>query len=155
MINSKNVLLSSHGTEGAQAAERAALAMCTEDAVLNHLYVVPDLWKDMMGDDWLNNGVSRDRFGRYIESELGKEVDEHISRVREQAELKGIQYHCQIVLGKPEQCLTNASNASDYDLIVMGSPRPKGMPGIRSRMTTDALTKNISTPILIVPFPND
>jgi nucleotide-binding universal stress UspA family protein len=153
MMNAKNILLPSHGTEGAQAAERAALAMCTAESTLNHLLVVPDFWKGMMGDDWLNNGSSRDRYARYLESELGKEVDEHISRVKAQAEAKGIKYHCEIVLGSPEQCLTNACDETQYDLVVMGSPRPKGKPGLRSRMATDKISKQISIPVLKVPYP--
>ena len=155
MMNSKNVLLSSHGTEGAQAAERAAIAMCGADASINHLLVIPDLWKDMMGDDWLNNGVTRDRYGRYIESELGKEIDEHIARVRQQAEEKGIHYNCKVILGKPDKCLTNACDETKYDLVIMGSPRPKGISGIRSRMTTEPLAQKLTSPLLIVPYPND
>jgi len=155
MINSKNVLLSSHGTEGAQAAERAVIEMCGTDATINHLLVVPDLWKDMMGDDWLNNGSSRDRYGRYLETELGKEIDEHISRVRKQAEEKGIRYNCEVILGKPDKCLTNACNETSYDLVVLGSPRPKGVSGIRSRMITEPLTQKLNSPLLIVPYPND
>lgn len=153
MNSSKNILLSSHGTEGAQAAERMALEMCTENASINHLVVVPDLWKDMMGDDWLNNGITRDRYGRYIESELGREIDQHIQRVQSQAETRGISYHCEIVVGKPDTCLTQACKDANYDLVVMGSPRPKGKPGLRSRMATEPLTKSLDTPLLIVPYP--
>ena len=155
MISSKNVLLSSHGTNGAQAAERAAIAMCETDATIDHLLVVPDLWKDMMGDDWLNNGVTRDRYGRYIESELGKEIDGHISRVRQQAEEKGIHYQCKVILGKPDQCLTSACRENNYDMVIMGSPRPKGISGIRSRMTTEPLAQKLTSPLLIVPYPNE
>ena len=154
MNTAKSILLSSHGTTGAQAAERMAIELCADNATINHLVVIPDLWKDMMGDDWLNNGVSRDRFGRYIESELGREVDEHCERVRQQAETKGIRYSCEIVLGKPDKCLTQACQDTEYDLVVMGSPRPKGVPGLRSRMATDPLAKNIKAPLLIVPYPN-
>ncbi|MDH5391754.1 MAG: universal stress protein [Gammaproteobacteria bacterium] len=155
MISSKNVLLSSHGTDGAQAAERAAIAMCETEATIKHLLVVPDLWKDMMGDDWLNNGSTRDRYGRYIESELGKEIDTHISRVRQQAEEKGIHYHCEVILGKPDKCLANACKEAHYDMVIMGSPRPKGVAGLRSRMTTGPLAETISSPLLIVPYPDE
>lgn len=155
MFQSKNILLSSHGTVGAQAAERMAIELCDAESAIHHLVVVPDLWKGMMGDDWLNNGVSRDRYGRYVESELGRDIDQHSERLRSQVEEKGIHYSVEIVLGKPDKCLVDACDKGDYDLVVMGSPRPKGKPGLRSRMTTEPLTQALSMPLLIVPYPND
>ncbi len=150
----QNILLSSHGTEGARAAERMAIELAPPDATLHHLIVVPDLWKGMMGDDWLNNGVSRDRYARYLESELGKEVEEHCERVQHQAEEKGIRYRKTVVLGKPEACLLKRCQEEEYDLVVMGSPRPRGTPGIRSRMATDRVTRALPVPLLLVPHPN-
>lgn len=152
---SKHILLSSHGTVGAQAAERMVFELCTQGTAIHHLIVVPELWKGMMGDDWLNNGVTRDRYARYLESELGREIDEHCERIRNQAKEKGAHYSSEIVLGKPDQCLINACNDTAYDLVVIGSPRPKGIPGLRSRMATEPLAKALSLPLLIVPYPND
>ncbi|UCC55451.1 MAG: universal stress protein [Gammaproteobacteria bacterium] len=155
MNSSKNILLASHGTDGAQAAERMATALCTEHGHIHHLFVVPDLWKGMMGDDWLNNRITRDRFGRYLESELGREIDEHCSRVQDQAEERGLRYTCDIMLGKPEKCLLNVSRNASYDLIIMGSPRPKGIPGLRSRMSLEPLVRGLAIPLLIAPYPDD
>lgn len=155
MTNANQVLLASHGTEGAQAAETAAIAACANNATLTHLIVVPSLWKDMMGDDWLNNGISRDRFARHLESELGREIDEHRERVQKQSESHHLQYRCDIVIGEPDQCLVNACQQIPYDLVVMGSPRPKGKPGLRSRMATDKVTRQLSAPLLMIPYPNE
>ena len=154
MNNSNRVLLASHGTEGAQAAERMALQLCREGSHIHQLVVVPDLWKGMTGDDWLNNGSTRDRFRRYLESELEKEVREHVERVRENAEAQQIEYSAEVMVGKPVQCLIEAQEYAEYDLVVMGSPRPKNKQGLRSRMTTEPLVKKLSSPLLIVPFPD-
>lgn len=148
------VLLASHGTEGALAAELAALDACAAGATLTHLIVVPELWKDMMGDDWLNNGVSRDRFARYLESELGNEIEQHRARVETAAQQHQVLYHCDIVMGKPDKCLVDACQVNHYELVVTGSPRPKGKAGLRSRMMTDHVIKNLCTPLLIVPYPD-
>lgn len=156
MNTATQILLASHGTEGAMAAEQAAINVCCEQgARLHHLIVVPTLWQGMTGDDWLNNGSTRDTFRRYLESEIGKEVDEHIARVKQMAEVKGLQYSKQIVLGEPDECLLKATDNDEYDLVVMGSPRPKGKPGLRSRMLTKPLTRALKTPVLMVPFPNE
>ena len=40
----------------------------------------------MTGDDWLNNGSTRDRFRRYLESELDSEVNANCERVQKEAE---------------------------------------------------------------------
>jgi len=155
MQTAHHVLLASHGTEGAQAAERMALSVCAEGAEIHHLIVVPDLWQGMTGDDWLNNGSTRDTYRRYLESELGREVDQECERLRKEIETQGLRYSKEIVVGKPDECLIKASKSGQYDLVVMGSPRPKGKKGLRSRMATKSLTGALATPLLVVPYPND
>jgi hypothetical protein len=44
-MNPKNILCASHGTDGARAAEAAALELCGTGTALHHLIVVPDFWK--------------------------------------------------------------------------------------------------------------
>ena len=60
--NAKNILLASHGTIGAQAAEQAAFNMCRKNTQITHLIVIPKFWKDILGDDWLNNDCTRNKF---------------------------------------------------------------------------------------------
>jgi nucleotide-binding universal stress UspA family protein len=150
----QNILLASHGTAGAQAAERLAVKLCAANGQIHHLLVVPDLWKGMMGDDWLNNGITRDRYGRYLESELGREVDEHSRRIEALADSSGLRYSLQLVVGKPEKCLVEACKDGVCDLVVLGSPRPKGVSGLRSRMTLEPLVRGLAVPLLIAPYPD-
>ena len=155
MIVVNNVLLASHGTEGAIAAEQMAYRMCGKGTHLHHLIVVPSFWKGTTGDDWLNNGSTRDTFCRYLEAELGREVDEHFARVGKAAVKQEVAYTNDMVVGEPDECLLDASQQQQYDLIILGSPRPKGKTGLRSRMITDALTHKLTTPLLIVPYPDE
>jgi nucleotide-binding universal stress UspA family protein len=150
-----HVLLASHGTQGAIAAEDMALKLCKQGATLHHLIVIPTLWKGMTGDDWLNNGSTRDTFRRYLESEIGREMQEHSDRVSDQAKQHQIHYTSEIVVGEPEECLIQASNKDDFDIVVIGSPRPKGISGLRSRMSVEPLVRSLRTPLLIVPYPNE
>lgn len=136
------------------AAEQMALSLCGKGAKLHHLLVVPTLWQGMTGDDWLNNGSTRDTFRRYLESELGREIDEHCNRVNNAADELELEYSKTIVLGEPDECLIDASKSDNYDLVIMGSPRPKGKKGIRSRMAVESLTKSLNIPLLIVPYPH-
>ena len=155
MIKSEKILLASHGTPGSNAAVQAALSLGKEGTVIHHLVVVPTLWQGMTGDDWLNNGSTRDRYRRYLESELGREVDEHCTEVQQQAELNGFTYQKEIVLGELEECLINCSSEQGCDVVIIGSPRPKGVSGIRSRMHTEPLVKSLTTPLLVIPYPNE
>jgi nucleotide-binding universal stress UspA family protein len=153
---STNVLLASHGTDGAKAAEKMALQVCEKGARLHHLLVVPSFWKGMTGDDWLNNGSTRDTFRRYLEEQLSQEVDEHIERVSEQAKQNKLTYTREVVVGEPEQCLLDACKNRQFDLIVMGSPRPKGKQGLRSTMSVKPLqSAKPDVKLLVVPYPDE
>lgn len=155
MMSTNNILLASHGTNGAQAAEQMAVSLCNKGGAIHHLVVVPTLWEGMTGDDWLNNGSTRNTFRRYLESELEQEVAEHCERISKHAKENDIEYTNEVVVGEPDKCLLDVSEKQNYDLVVMGAPRPKGVSGLRSRMSNDKITRTISTPILIAPYPKD
>lgn len=150
----RNILLASHGTDGARAAERLAYAFCGPRTRLHHLIVVPDFWKGMMGDDWLNNASTRDRYGRYVESLLGEEIRRHVNRMQREATRRRIRYAHEIVLGKPTECLIARAAQTRFDLIVVGAPRPKGAPGLRSRLYLDRLAPTLTAPLLVAPHPH-
>jgi len=150
-MKAKRILLASHGTPGAQAAEKTALALAAPGATLHHLIVVPDFWKGMMGDDWLNNASTRAVYGRYVESELEKEVRTTIRRLEGKARRKRLSYQSELVLGKPADCLLVRLERTRFDLVVVGTPRRKGQEGLRSRMLTEEVLRSLKTPLLVVP----
>ncbi|MES9826278.1 MAG: universal stress protein [Candidatus Thiodiazotropha endolucinida] len=152
-MNPKRILCASHGTDGARAAEEQALRLCHNDVALHHLIVVPEFWKGMMGDDWLNNAVTRERFGNYLEGQLDSEVAEVVERLDRAAQENGAEFSCESRFGKPAECLVDASRGRAFDLVVIGSPRPKGMHGLRSRMDIGTLVRELRIPLLIVPHP--
>lgn len=148
------LILASHGTPGARAAEDVAFELCVaNNASLHHLLVVPDFWKWMMGDDWLNNAVTRARFGTYVESELAREAAEEVGRLANRAEQSDIPYSDEVRLGKPAPCLVEACEKGMFDIALIGAPRPKGAEGLRSRMDMDVLAASLNTRLLIVPHP--
>lgn len=153
MLKTRHILLASHGTDGARAAEKTALALCPKGGTLHHLIVVPDFWKGMMGDDWLNNAMTQDTYGRYVESQLEDEVHSHIRRLQKLATKRRIRYRPDMVLGKPTDCLIERARRTGLSLVVMGSPRPRGKTGLRSRIDTDKLVRALRVPLLIVPYP--
>ncbi|MCP4695845.1 MAG: universal stress protein [Gammaproteobacteria bacterium] len=152
-MNPKKILCASHGTPGARAAETAALAFCNEGTALHHLFVVPDFWKGMMGDDWLNNAVTRERYGNYVEGLLEGEEAETVERLGQAVTGRGAAYSYETQVGKPADCLLEAGRRDGCDLIIIGSPRPKGMEGLRSHMDLGLLVRQLEIPLLIIPHP--
>lgn len=153
-MNLTKILLASHGTAGAIAAERLAIEICRENgAELQHLLVVPDFWKGMMGDDWLNNAVTQSRFGDYVENQLARDAAVEIERLTETCQKAGVKNISSVHLGKPAICLVEASRQNDPDMVIIGSPRPKGVAGYRSRMDLEVLARSLRAPLLIVPAP--
>jgi nucleotide-binding universal stress UspA family protein len=147
-------LLASHGTAGARAAEEMAISLCVPGGAIRHLEVVPDFWKGMRGDDWLNNAITQERFGDYVESQLQRELMEHSEALRREVEAKGLSYEHSAILGKPAEELLDAANTMPCDFVIIGSPRPKGMPGYRSRMKMETLVQGLRAPLLVVPHPD-
>jgi len=149
----KKILLASHGTPGSRAAEQKALELAEKQTSIHHLIVVPELWKGMKGDDWLQNGSTRDKYGEYIESLLEQEIREHVNKLTEEMDDNNVDYDVEVVVGEPGKCLLEVGNRDEYDLVVMGSRRPKHVEGLRSRVATEPLVKSLNAALLIVPFP--
>ena len=153
MPKANRVLIASHGTPGARAAERAALELAAPAATIFHLVVVPDFWKGMMGDDWLNNASTRAAYGRHVESQLAREIEEHRLSLEREVRAGGRHYEMKVVLGKPDAALIDYAAAVQPDLVVIGAPRPPGAPGLRSRMRAEKLAGALDAPLLVIPHP--
>lgn len=153
----RHILLASHGTVGAIAAENMAIQVCAPEGKIDHLIVVPEFWQSMTGDDWLNNGTTRDQFRDYLQTELGKEIDQQCDRIHKKIAAHALAYDRVIVFGNPEKALLNQASNTAYDLVVMGSPRTaagiKGKFSLRSTMLTQKLAQTLQTALLIVPHP--
>ena len=149
-----NILLASHDSPGARAAEKYALEHCQANSSITHFIVVPEFWKGMLGDDWLNTSKTRRHFTHYLESTLNAEIDQHISRLSLAMEEKSLHYQVNVKSGDPLECLlAETSSAENYDMVIMGSQRPRRVPGLRSRMLGKKLFRQLHTPLLVIPFP--
>ncbi|MBF0336024.1 MAG: universal stress protein [Alphaproteobacteria bacterium] len=149
----RRILLASHGTPGARAAESAALDLVAEGGSIRHLYIVADFWHGMTGDDWLNNAGSRIRYESHLEAELEKDARAEIDRLSAQAAARGVAYGHVVAVGKPAKTLLEVAAEGGLDLVVIGAPRPKGVKGHRSRLDVEPLVKGLGVPLLVVPHP--
>ncbi len=152
-LRARSVLLASHDTEGSQAAERAALDAVVEGGRLHHLVIVPEFWQSITGDGWRINASTEHQFCDYLEAQIEREILEHLVRVNGQARARNIHYSAGSKHGRLEDCLIAASEEADFDLVVIGAPRPKGRTGLRSRIGLDRLVRGLRVPLVVVPHP--
>ena len=89
--------------------------------------------------------------GESLASDL---IAHEVQRLAARAEASGIRYSDEVRLGKPAACLLAACERDGYDLAVIGSPRPKGSPGFRSRMDLELLARTLPARLMIVPHPD-
>ncbi len=151
-MKEETIILASHGTPGARAAENAALNMAKNNNYkIIHLYVIPDFWRGMRGDDWLNNAITQKTFGDYVENELAKEATTEVNRLKENADKNGVSIETRATFGKPAESLILLSQEVKPSMIFIGTPRPKGEQGYNSRMKLEPLVRSLTTQLLIVP----
>jgi nucleotide-binding universal stress UspA family protein len=152
-LRANNILLASHDTEGSRAAERVALDAVVEGGRLHHLVIVPEFWQSITGDGWRINASTEHAFCDYLEAQIEREIMEHLVRVSRQAQSRGIQYSAGSKHGGLEACLIAAAGESEFDLVVIGAHRPKGHPGLRSRLDFGKLARGLRIPLVVVPHP--
>jgi nucleotide-binding universal stress UspA family protein len=144
------VLLAHHGTDGAKRAEAQAFALGAPGRTrIVHLYVVPDFWAGMQGDDWLNNAWTRDAFAVHVERQLDAEATAEVDGLAARCLSRGFACEALIRFGDPAECLLAAAREVEPDLVVIGPPRPKGAAGYRSRMDLEKLARGLAAPLLI------
>lgn len=151
----QRILLASHGSRGGIAAEQSALRTCLPGDQLDHLYVIPSWWADMTGDDWLNNGVTRNHFRNYLSEQLWQESQQVIQRVRRLCTQKNIHYQSLLQIGRSDTRLEQTVKESDYDQIFIGSRRPKHRHGLRDTMLTVRIEKHYANCLHIVSYPHE
>lgn len=153
-LRARRVLLASHGTAGARAAEAAALDLVAAGGSIHHLVIVPELWRGMSGDGWRINAATEREFCDYLEGQIERETLAELKRVADAAARRGIVYSASSECGPLEASLAAAAAKGGYDAVVIGAPRPRGMTGLRSRMRLDRLAPMLTVPLVVVPHPD-
>lgn len=148
----QRILLASHGSEGARAAENLALQVCAGGGTILHLVVVHEaVWKGMDATDWRSSPGLRNEFAGYLEDQLRREILEHSEQLRQRVEARGLRYELEMLQGDPGELLVWQARRTVPDLVVIGAPRPKGRPGLRSRMLEREILRVLPVPLLVAP----
>ncbi|MEW5965253.1 MAG: universal stress protein [Pseudomonadota bacterium] len=152
-LAARSVLVACHGSAGAMRAAEAVVSGLAPGARLHQLVVVPELWRHMSGDGWRINASTEGLFCDYLEGQIERETLEVLERVHALAAARSIAYSAASCCGDPARSVIAAANAGDYDLVVVGAPRPRGVRGLRSRMDVETLMRGLRVPLVVVPHP--
>ncbi len=148
----KKILIATHGTKGAQAAEDLSVDLAEEHgAALHCLHVVNEDWKFMTGDDWLNTSACRNRFARHVEDELGLEAEVIQKRISEKASRRSVAVTFEKKVGNPGKLILAAASVAGADLIVMGGRQQRQDQGFKSRIDWNKLLIESTIPIILAP----
>ncbi|MBI5180599.1 MAG: universal stress protein [Nitrospirae bacterium] len=145
----KKILLATHGSDGAQKAEDAALKLAKENkAKLSVLYITHASWATMSGIDWLNRSNTRMRFARHMEDELENDAKTIIENFQKKAKKAGVKAEVIKVVAEPYDAILEQSKKSKPDIVVIGAPQ-KYSKVYKYRIPYKKFLQEISCPVFI------
>ncbi|WP_027722086.1 universal stress protein [Maridesulfovibrio zosterae] len=146
----KHILLATHGTPGAQKAEKLAAQWAeTFGARITVLSIINEAWGDMTCDDWLNTSDTRNKFGSYVAGEIAKEIGTVWERLKK--ELDGLEVNFISRGGKLEESLAKTASELKADMVIMGAWQKQQAPGFRDRFENKKLHPYMPCPMVVAP----
>lgn len=156
----KNILLCTHGSAGAKAAEKYVfqkLLSKSPEATVVVLTIIDKDWSVMTGDDWLNTSQTRNRFMDYVDEQLGREIEEDWDRIRATYTVPDTIRFMKIA-GDIEETMAQAAEKLQSDVIIIGGYQKKPFrltsvkmsPGLAARISNEKLHPLLPCPLLTV-----
>ena len=146
----EHILLATHGTPGAQKAEKLAAQWARQyGARITVLSIINEAWGDMTGDDWLNTSTTRNNFSSYVAGEIAREIGEVWSRIKKDS--CGIEIEFISRSGDLDTALTLAAKEVNADVVIMGAWQKKQAPGFKDRFQNKKLHPQIHCPVVVAP----
>ncbi len=154
-----NILLCSHGTDGAKKAEAFAFEKLevSPELKVTVLTVLDEDWRQMTGDDWLNSSKTHTTFLDHVENQMNEEIAEEWQGIKTRHPVAERADFLQRT-GNIAATITKTARELDCDLIIIGSWRKRKKFSIHStRVGLKATLKNkdlhplLPCPLLVVP----
>ncbi len=154
-----NILLCTHGTDGAQRAEQFIFKQMAADPELKVtlLTVLDEDWRLMTGDDWLNSSKTQTTFLDHVEEEASSEIAEEWQRIKKQYPQAEQATFLQRTGGIAET-ITGVAQELGCDLIVIGPTKEKkgflrggNEKGLKATMKNTQLHPLLPCPLLVAP----
>ncbi len=148
-----HILLCTHGTPGAQRAERWVFEEWLNGGPppkVTVLTVLNEDWKWMVGDDWLNTSRTRRQFMQHVVDQVSEEIREDWQRIQDSFPQASRAAFVQVV-GSVEETIARTAKQSGCDLIVMGPYQKKQGKGFKDRIRAKTFHPLLPCPVLVAP----
>lgn len=157
----KSILLCTHGSEGAQKAEKLLfekLLPASPNLSVTILTVIDKDWAGMSQDDWLNTSKARTMFKDYVEEQLTEEIEADWSRIKK-THPKASDCTFLKVVGEIEETFIEVAGKLEIEAILIG-PRQKKKsrlfsvkmaPGLAHTLDQQKLQSALDRPLIIAP----
>jgi nucleotide-binding universal stress UspA family protein len=156
----QSILLCTHGTQGARAAERLVfeqLAVVRPQTKIVVLTVIDQDLQNMTGDDRLNSSASNAPHLNQAQQQVGKVIEEEWERIRNSYPRSDTaKFHHPV--GPLEETMAKAARVLGCDCIVIGPQRQSRRllklqmdQGQRSRLDNGKLHPLLPCPLLVAP----
>jgi hypothetical protein len=155
----KHILLCTHGTGGAQKAEKFVFEKMAgaPDLKVTLLTVLDEDWRGMTGDDWLNSSKTQATFLDHVEGQVSAEIKEEWERIHqsypEASKVKFIQKTDMIA-----EAVAAVAKDLECDGIVIGAyQKTKGLfcrtdrKGLKDTLENKKLHPILPCPLIIIP----
>lgn len=149
----EKILLCTHGTPGAQRAERLVFEQLAANGApvsIAVLTVINEDWKLMTGDDWLNSSRTRNDFRLHVTRQVSVEIDEDWARLKEAFPGSA---HAEFIkeVGPVEETIAQTARDHGCDLIVIGPYQKKQGRGFKARIQNKKFHQLLPCPLLVAP----
>ena len=157
----EKILLCTHGSFGAQKAERLVFNDLAPHINLENVTVMTIIdadWSEMSTDDWLNTSGTRTTFKDYVQEQLGREIEEDWQRIKDQyPDAENVNFIR--VVGEIEKTIAEVAEKLESNLIVIG-PRcikPKRLfsvtmeKGLAAHIANKKLHPLLPCPLMVAP----
>ena len=155
----KHILLCTHGTGGAQKAEKFVFEKMAgaPDLKVTLLTVLDEDWRGMTGDDWLNSSKTQATFLDHVEGQVSAEIKADWERIHqsypEASKVEFIQK-----TGMIAEAIAAVAKDLECDGIVIGAyQKTKGLfcrtdrKGLKDTLKNKNLHPLLPCPLIIIP----
>jgi nucleotide-binding universal stress UspA family protein len=138
------VLFPTDGERSSEAAEADAIELASlHDATLHVLHVVDDATVDVLTEA---GEMSRDEVEASLESDARTDAEEVAGDARDE----GVDVETTVVHGKPDEVIVERADATDADIIVMGTEeQPSEYRDLLGSVTESVLRKTMSRVLVV------
>jgi nucleotide-binding universal stress UspA family protein len=143
-------------TDGSYSSRMAGLQAIqialSRQTALQALFIVDESWRDILGDEWMSNSLTRMQFYRWFEAGVQKYADEILIEFANRARQQGVIVETAIKTGRFEKVVLTIVSQTQPALLVLPNPHATGPAAACGlKFNLHRLAQKIPCPVLTGP----